>query len=607
MAAYALTPDEAHPETWRLPLYHEDGTPHAGRIRYAMGRLSPDAHPTIPVRWMAEARRRILDAWSELHPDGVAPSRLLRADYEDDDVDRAHPNQYTSGGGSGKKPPKMPRRRTTPGAGRGQGDSKTPRLGSKRPAGVAVRPRWGDGAKPRFKTPTKPRGKPVGKSMGDAIDIAAAVLIAEIAEELDLADGGVDDVVTRAHANQYQGSGAGRSSTGTKGKPGASTGVKKKRPRNIQQLSPAQYAKYRPLAEGLSSGKISHADFKKQLAAILKADVTFEGDPESSGVMLCFGLDDRTVEALAIHEPPDGVIAQDTTQMHLTVMYLGDIETWPMDLLDLLVMHVRSFIVRCGVPPLTGKVSGGGVFINGDAATVVALAQVEGLDDFSDSLEHYLAACGFHFPDGFDSYIPHITLAEGTVDSTGTLPLPETVPLAFGELLLVAGDQVWEFSLDGPLPMAPDPGEMMGGGYMGASSDGYMMAAVERADERRYTFTPLYVPGALDSHGEWVTADDLQTAVWEFMRTGNRVVNAQHAEGTVAGEVVEMVSWPFEATVDMMDADGELTTVTLPPGTVYQGTVWEPWAWKAIKAGKITGVSLQGGAVRVRTSDEVHA
>jgi hypothetical protein len=153
--------------------------------------------------------------------------------------------------------------------------------------------------------------------------------------------------------------------------------------------------------------------------------------------------------------------------------------------------------------------------------------------------------------------------------------------------MLVAGADVWRIPFDGPR-LALDYG-----------LDGEM-PLVLRADAKRYTFAPLYVPNVLDSHGEWASPDDLQAMVWDYVRCGNRSISIQHVPGTVAGECVEVVSWPYdvEAKMTLGDGSGE-ETVTLPAGTIYQGIVWEPWAYAALRANKINGISMGGAAWRV--------
>lgn len=124
-------------------------------------------------------------------------------------------------------------------------------------------------------------------------------------------------------------------------------------------------------------------------------------------------------------------------------------------------------------------------------------------------------------------------------------------------------------------------------------------AAVAKADGAlRYTMGPMYVPDALDAHGEWTDADQLQAAVWEYVRGGDRGIRLQHNRDVVAGEWVECMAWPFQVTVPMQTPDGT-TSVTYPPNTVFLGVVWEPWAWSLVTEGKLRGFSIGGKAERI--------
>ena len=122
---------------------------------------------------------------------------------------------------------------------------------------------------------------------------------------------------------------------------------------------------------------------------------------------------------------------------------------------------------------------------------------------------------------------------------------------------------------------------------------------LRKEESRRFTLGPLYVPDTLDAHGEWATADDLQHATWEWVRTGDRRVFLQHDRETVAGEWVEVMTVPQEWTVQVFDGSGQPAgTVTFPAGTVFLGVVWEPWAWRRVHAGQVRGYSIGGRSFR---------
>ena len=121
-----------------------------------------------------------------------------------------------------------------------------------------------------------------------------------------------------------------------------------------------------------------------------------------------------------------------------------------------------------------------------------------------------------------------------------------------------------------------------------------------KTDARQYTLGPWYVPDAYDAHGEWVDPEELQVALWDYVRSGNRDIRLQHNTDVVAGEWVEALSWPYPVTVPMQSPDnGDMMDQEFPAGTVFMGVVWEDWAWNMVKAGKIRGYSMGGQGQRV--------
>jgi hypothetical protein len=124
-------------------------------------------------------------------------------------------------------------------------------------------------------------------------------------------------------------------------------------------------------------------------------------------------------------------------------------------------------------------------------------------------------------------------------------------------------------------------------------------ACICKADEeRRYTLGPVYIPGTIDAHGDYTDKETLQKALWGWVRKGDRSIRLQHTRKQ-AGEMVEMLTWPFEVTAKMrVPGEGD-TDVTFPVDTPFMGVVWEPWAWDLVKAGELRGYSIGGRARRV--------
>jgi hypothetical protein len=123
---------------------------------------------------------------------------------------------------------------------------------------------------------------------------------------------------------------------------------------------------------------------------------------------------------------------------------------------------------------------------------------------------------------------------------------------------------------------------------------------LRKADEARFTLGPLYVPDFMDAHGEWTDAAELQPAVWEWVKSGDRRIFLQHDTEVEAGEWVEVMTMPQAWTVDMLDQKGEpIGQVTYPPNTVFLGVQWNEEAWQLVKAGQLRGYSIGGFSDRV--------
>ncbi|NBR70508.1 MAG: hypothetical protein EBT75_00165 [Proteobacteria bacterium] len=114
----------------------------------------------------------------------------------------------------------------------------------------------------------------------------------------------------------------------------------------------------------------------------------------------------------------------------------------------------------------------------------------------------------------------------------------------------------------------------------------------------RFTLGPWYIPNKYDAHGEWTDADELQKALWEYVKSGDRDIRLQHNKDIVAGEWLEAMSFPVPVTIGMNKAEGS-QQVTYPSGTVFLGVQWKPWAWELVKEGKIRGFSIGGAAARI--------
>lgn len=126
-------------------------------------------------------------------------------------------------------------------------------------------------------------------------------------------------------------------------------------------------------------------------------------------------------------------------------------------------------------------------------------------------------------------------------------------------------------------------------------------------DAKRYTLGAMYIPDRLDAHNEWTDAEELQRAVWDYVRTDDRRIRLQHNRDIVAGEWVEVMAFPYELTVPIKTISGIEVNHTYPPNTVFLGVIWEPWAWEKVQKGEILGYSIGGKAERLYVDMEKDA
>jgi hypothetical protein len=122
--------------------------------------------------------------------------------------------------------------------------------------------------------------------------------------------------------------------------------------------------------------------------------------------------------------------------------------------------------------------------------------------------------------------------------------------------------------------------------------------AVFKRAEQRYTLGPVYIPDIEDAHGEFTDKETLQKALWDWVRKGDRSIFLQHSE-KVAGEMVEMLTWPFAMEAELKVPNQGMTKYTFPADTPFMGVVWEDWAWELVKVGELRGYSIGGQAKRV--------
>lgn len=121
------------------------------------------------------------------------------------------------------------------------------------------------------------------------------------------------------------------------------------------------------------------------------------------------------------------------------------------------------------------------------------------------------------------------------------------------------------------------------------------VTVLKRDDEQRYTLGLVYKASRQgerkDAHGDWMSPDELERAAWSYMARSRRV-GMMHEDGTDgSGDAVESYiyrgpNWSIGDTI-------------VEAGDWLMGTIWSRATWDRIKAGDLTGYSLQGMASRI--------
>ena len=145
---------------------------------------------------------------------------------------------------------------------------------------------------------------------------------------------------------------------------------------------------------------------------------------------------------------------------------------------------------------------------------------------------------------------------------------------------------------------------------------------------QRYTLGTVYAPNEVDSQKDWATSAEIEKACFDFNRrligsdlrkvastmsealrkaaSGAEVTLTVDAEALAKGALgVQHEDWSddngeivesYIAPADMV-VNGEAVT----KGTWLMGVVWSPDNWAKVEKGEITGYSLGGSAIRLRS------
>lgn len=324
--------------------------------------------------------------------------------------------------------------------------------------------------------------------------------------------------------------------------------------------------------------------------------------------MIGFGLPAQVATALAVPDSDD-VLAQDPADMHVTLAYVRIPAGRMSQALTLVAAAMRA---ACTAYPFTAEITGFGIFVpetddDGDAPlapgesdgdadsdgpwwTAVALIDSVNLNDLRADLIERLNAAGLPVDDYTHGFVPHITIATAQAEAPlKTIDLPTKQSWTVDAFCVAVGDAVMHFPLIGGWA-EPDDDEPM-----------YGMAIARSDDKQRYTFAPLYVPGRVDTHKEWITRERLQETQWDFVQRAcdgeGNVVNLQHYPNVEAGRWVDIVCWPYPTVCELVTGGGVRKSVEVPADTIWMGVRWEEWAYDRVEADELNGLSLEGFAL----------
>ena len=113
------------------------------------------------------------------------------------------------------------------------------------------------------------------------------------------------------------------------------------------------------------------------------------------------------------------------------------------------------------------------------------------------------------------------------------------------------------------------------------------MGSVIKVDEdRQLVFAPVYIPGVVDSQGEWASAEEIEKAAHDFVANGSvTAIDTNHNLEDNGSAVVES----FVVRKD----DPDFVEGSWVLGVRVADDIWED-----VKKGELNGFSMYGKAVR---------
>ena len=130
------------------------------------------------------------------------------------------------------------------------------------------------------------------------------------------------------------------------------------------------------------------------------------------------------------------------------------------------------------------------------------------------------------------------------------------------------------------------------------------VAVLKASAEKRYVLGLVYPAGprahitkGVDGSTDFIAADALEEAAWQFMRdgakTGTAHVSRMGLPRVSAGEVVESYLWPAGAP-DWTTTDINGREVVIKSGDWLLGAILPPDKWSGVKNRTFDGWSMQG-------------
>jgi len=288
------------------------------------------------------------------------------------------------------------------------------------------------------------------------------------------------------------------------------------------------------------------------------------------------------------------------TDLHVTAVFLGDMADLTVEQTRILTGVVAE--VASQTPAPFGVIDGTGTFENDDETVWFAVPHIPGLVEFRERLVEALTGAGFelqgYHADG--GWVPHITL--GFLDPGETPPavaVPRSEPFLVSSITVAVGGTRFdvEFAENHEAYNEYQDAEYKSNPESWRRSPfvPFLKSVIEAP--KRFTLGPWYIPDTLDAHDEWTDANELQQALWGYVRSGDRAIRLQHTPDIIAGEWVEAMTLPWPMRFPVIDMNDMVAEHEYPAGTVLLGVVWEPWAWTLVLEGKITGYSIGGSSL----------